>query len=81
MDAFNLDPMRAAIQKYIEPIPFAEFNYELNEPRITDSLQMLAFPEDDQPEVTERWVIFTDTCMRVYESEDMEMAKPSEPLM
>ena len=79
-DDLILDPLRAAATKYIEPIPFAEFNYQVNELMISDGLQMLTFA-DVEPEVVQRWVIFTQTCMRIYESEDMEMAKPNEPLV
>lgn len=75
-----MDPLRAAAKKYIEPIPFAEFNYQENECMISEGFQMLSFNEE-LPEVVPRWVIFTQTCMRIYENEEMEMAKPNEPLV
>ena len=57
-DDLMMDPLRAAVMKYIEPIPFAEFNYQVNELMISDGLQMLTFADVD-PEVVSRWVIFT----------------------
>ena len=79
-DELVLDPLRAAAQKYLTNIPFTTFDYDLNPVMISNELSMLMHGKGE-PEVTSRWVIFTQTCMRIYESEELEMAKPAEPLV